>query len=517
MVLRRRLALVLALAAFVLTAGTAWAGPPPPPPTLDVQPQGTGSGTVNVTNFTGTTVVSCVWNGSARSGDCSETFAAATQVTATAAPAAGSEFAGWMGSAGCPGTTGGSDGQTCTFTANPAAPVVLEPAFAPDVTAQITVTPQGGGTGTVTGVVPGPTPDIACVWNGSVRSGVCSADITDFPTTVELTAAATGVSSFAGWTAGTCPGTISGMGNTVCSVTVDDPSDLVNVQPAFQGPDLVAVLTVAPQGTGSGTVAGTAPGGAAVINCTWNGTAASGDCTEDVETGEGGSFALVATPNAGSTVAWTNCPQGGLSADGRTCTVTISGPNDDFTLVPAFAQVPGPPGCTVVGTEGDDNLSGTPGDDVICGLGGDDVILALAGNDRALGGGGNDRLVGGSGEDQLNGGADDDRVLGGADDDRVNGQSGDDVVAGQGGGDRVTGGTGNDQLTGGAGSDSMSGGAGSDRMSGGAGGDSATGGTGPDVLAGGIGSDRLIGGPGFDRAFGQAGADFCIAEQESSC
>jgi hypothetical protein len=512
MVLRRRVALALALSAFLLTAGSSWAGPAP---TVDVQPQGTSSGSVTGVPFAGSAVINCVWNGTARSGDCDETFAAATQIAVTASAAAGAQFGGWMGTAGCPGTTSGAGGVTCTFTADPSTPVVLQPAFDPDVTATLIVGPQGAGTGAVTGVVPGAVPDIGCLWNGSATTGVCDAAITAFPTTVDLAAAATGASTFPGWTTTTCPGGTISMDQTTCSITLDDPSDSVTVQPSFQGADTVATLTVAPQGTGTGSVVGTGPSGS-VINCTWNGTTATGDCTEDVGTGQGGEFTLVATPDPGSSVTWTNCP-GTVSSNGSTCTLTIDSPNDDNTVVPAFTQTPGPPGCTVVGTEGDDNLMGTAGDDVICGLGGDDVILALDGNDRVLGGTGDDRMVGGGGADELNGGSGDDRAIGGSGGDELNGQAGDDRLDGQDGSDRANGGSGIDRIYGGGASDSLSGGAGFDRLFGGAGADSVNGGSGPDSLYGGTGADRLIGGPGFDRAFGQGGSDFCTAEQESSC
>jgi Ca2+-binding RTX toxin-like protein len=363
----------------------------------------------------------------------------------------------------------------------------------------LTVAPQGTGAGTVTGPVPGPPPNVDCAWNGSTASGTCEADISDFPTTVELTAAPTGGSTFAGWTAATCPGgTISGTGDTVCSVTVDDPSDDIAVQPVFQGPDTVATLTVAPQGDGGGSVVGTSPGGVTVVTCTWSGTGATGDCSEEIATGQGGQFVLVATADTGSTVAWTNCP-GTVSADGRTCTLTIDDPADDFTVRPAFTRSPGPPGCTVAGTDGDDVLMGTSGQDVICGLGGNDTIRGLGGNDVVQGGAGNDRLFGGSGGDQLNGGAGNDRIESGV------------------GNDRGSGGAGADRVYGDAGTDSMSGGAGADRLFGGGGSDAASGGAGADWLYGGTGSDVLSGGLDFDRAFGNAGADLCSAERKTSC
>ena len=94
------------------------------------------------------------------------------------------------------------------------------------------------------------------------------------------------------------------------------------------------------------------------------------------------------------------------------------------------APVVGAPGCTIVGTPGDDVLEGTPGDDVICGRGGDD------------------RLVGRGGDDQLRGGRGDDELSGRGGDDLARGEQGKDVIKGGGGDDRLRGGKGNDQLDG---------------------------------------------------------------------
>ena len=94
-----------------------------------------------------------------------------------------------------------------------------------------------------------------------------------------------------------------------------------------------------------------------------------------------------------------------------------------------------PRGCTVTGTEGDDELSGTGRDDVICGLGGDDVIRARGGADAVFGDAGADRVRGGDGDDTLYGGDGDDRLLGDA---------GEDVLAGGPGADALDGGRGTD-------------------------------------------------------------------------
>ena len=121
-------------------------------------------------------------------------------------------------------------------------------------------------------------------------------------------------------------------------------------------------------------------------------------------------------------------------------------------------------GCTIIGTEGDDNLVGTSGDDVICGLGGNDVI-----NGR----GGNDEIRGGAGGDVINGGAGDDTIRGGSGNDRINGNAGDDTIRGDAGVDTIRGGKGDDTIYGGAGDDTIYGDRGADMIVGGPGNDSA--------------------------------------------
>jgi Ca2+-binding RTX toxin-like protein len=57
----------------------------------------------------------------------------------------------------------------------------------------------------------------------------------------------------------------------------------------------------------------------------------------------------------------------------------------DTTASPVGTAEPPPPGCTIIGTEGNDMMQGTPGDDVICGLGGVDEINGWDGNDQIYG------------------------------------------------------------------------------------------------------------------------------------
>lgn len=113
-------------------------------------------------------------------------------------------------------------------------------------------------------------------------------------------------------------------------------------------------------------------------------------------------------------------------------------------------ESPRRPGCTIIGTDGDDRLHGTTSPDVIC---------ARAGNDEAYGRGGNDVIYLGAGEDYFSDGAGDDRVYGGPGYDFGRMQRGDDRIFLQGGhdmflmstlasgADLVVGGRGRDQLT----------------------------------------------------------------------
>jgi Ca2+-binding RTX toxin-like protein len=84
---------------------------------------------------------------------------------------------------------------------------------------------------------------------------------------------------------------------------------------------------------------------------------------------------------------------------------------------------------TILGSDGDDELTGTKRKDVVQGLGGDDVITTGAGNDRVCAGSGNDNvkagggddlLLGQGGRDTLNGGpGNQDTCVGGAGKDRI--------------------------------------------------------------------------------------------------
>ena len=72
---------------------------------------------------------------------------------------------------------------------------------------------------------------------------------------------------------------------------------------------------------------------------------------------------------------------------------------------PDWGPVIPPPGCTIVGTAGEDVIlaSQSAGGDTICTLGGNDQVDAGAGGDTVKGGGGADTLVGGTGSDKVYG------------------------------------------------------------------------------------------------------------------
>jgi hypothetical protein len=79
--------------------------------------------------------------------------------------------------------------------------------------------------------------------------------------------------------------------------------------------------------------------------------------------------------------------------------------------VHSYSIVNGPVGCTIVGSEGDDELSSEGAAltaETVCGLGGDDVLLGSQATDALFGGPGNDLLTGSSSGGVLDGGAGDD-------------------------------------------------------------------------------------------------------------
>jgi hypothetical protein len=130
-------------------------------------------------------------------GACSAPFYQGTAVTLTAAPAAGSSFAGWSGG-GCSGT------GTCTTTMD--ADKTVTAAFNAQHT--LSVAKTGAGSGSVSSSPAG----IDC-------GGSCSAPF-DEGTAVTLTATPDAGSSFTGWSGG---GGCSGTGTCVVTMNGDHP------------------------------------------------------------------------------------------------------------------------------------------------------------------------------------------------------------------------------------------------------------------------------------------------------
>ena len=201
--------------------------------------------------------------------------------------------------------------------------------------ATVTVVPSGSGSGTITSGGSVVDPGVSCSWNGFTTSGTCTGSSGGVQT-VTVSASPSPGSTWGGWS--DCPGFIHGTGGINCTYNVTSSSDDFTIHGRFDLIDTEATLTIAPQGTGSGTVVGSGSvSGAGIINCAWNGAVASGTCTF----GSGGSqsIQLSATPASGSQlVTWTNCP-GTVSSAGTVCTYAISDPSDDFTVRPRFDLV----------------------------------------------------------------------------------------------------------------------------------------------------------------------------------
>ena len=136
--------------------------------------------------------------------------------------------------------------------------------------------------------------------------------------------------------------------------------------------------------------------------------------------------------------------------------------NNTDTETTTVVEPPPAPTCagqdaTIVGTEGDDELTGTAKRDVIVALGGNDTILGLGGDDLICAAAGRDVVKGAAGNDQL-------RTDGGGD--LLKGGDGNDALRAGGGDDRLSGGRGADALRGGGGQDACNGGPGSDTQRG---------------------------------------------------
>jgi Ca2+-binding RTX toxin-like protein len=161
-------------------------------------------------------------------------------------------------------------------------------------------------------------------------------------------------------------------------------------------------------------------------------------------------------------------------------------------------------------TTENDLINGTRGGDVIAALAGDDLVSGLKGADDLNGQDGADTLRGGVDADTLTGGNGDDNLLGQRHGDLMFGGNGRDTLKGGGGNDTLSGGAENDFLKGGTRRDSILGGDGDDRLLGNAHNDTLRGGSGNDLLIAGGENDLLDGGAGDDTLRGGDGADVFI-------
>src|SRR3990167_2290491 len=252
--------------------------------TLTVTKQGTGTGTV-ASNPAG---INC-------GADCTEAYNAGTAVTLTAAPAAGSFFAGWSG-----GTCTGAGDCIFNITANTTVTATF-------TRPTLTVTRAGTGIGTVTSNPAG------------IDCGADCSEIYNSGTIVTLTGTPAAGSFFAGWSGGTC----TGAGDCIFNITADTTvTATFDPQPAG-----TFTLTVTKGGSGDGMVTGTG------IKCGMT-------CSASFNSGT--SVTLTATPASGSFFAgWS----GGCSGTG-TCTVTMTANasvtakfSKTFTDDPLTAQV----------------------------------------------------------------------------------------------------------------------------------------------------------------------------------
>jgi lysophospholipase L1-like esterase len=181
--------------------------------TLGVSKSGAGAGTV-------TSAPSGINCGTS----CTASYVSGTSVSLTASPASGSTFAGWSGA--CSGT------GTCTVSMSQARSVSAT-FNSTTTTFALIVTKSGSGSGTVTSAPSG----INC-------GSVCSANYSS-GTSVTLTAAAAGGSTFAGW-GGVCSGT------GTCTTSLTQARAVTATFNTSSTPNFT--LTVGKSGAGTGVV-----------------------------------------------------------------------------------------------------------------------------------------------------------------------------------------------------------------------------------------------------------------------
>jgi Ca2+-binding RTX toxin-like protein len=179
---------------------------------------------------------------------------------------------------------------------------------------------------------------------------------------------------------------------------------------------------------------------------------------------------------------------------------------------------------TVIGGDGNDEITGGPLPDVLDGGAGDDQIFGdrdshtadsadHPATDTMNGGPGNDTIGagrtidGGDGDDTIYASRVGASILGGPGKDTIQGHVGPDTIDGGDGNDTIDSSDSADVITGGEGDDTIDSGEGDDRIDAGGGADDVDARSGADKLAGGDGPDNLDGGQGADTYSGGAGND----------
>ena len=216
------------------------------PFTMKVTGDGSGIGNGVVKTQTGLTpALNCtITSGTAPTAGCQAKYDAYTTLVLTATPAPGYSFAGWGGA--CTGT------GTCTHSVIRGATIT---ASFTGGGVRLTVTGTGNGSGTVTSQG-GLSPAINCV----ISSGTAAATgcIGDYPsgTQVTLTATASPISAFTGWSgacsgSGTCQLTVTAGTTVTAGFTTTASTPQVTIgrwEPTFTTPIVALHIHLLPTG-----------------------------------------------------------------------------------------------------------------------------------------------------------------------------------------------------------------------------------------------------------------------------
>ncbi len=264
---------------------------PIPTYALTVNPNGTGGGSV-ASNDGG---IDC-------GSDCEHSYMRGTTVTLQVVPDSTSTFQGWSGA--CAGVTVSS---SCNVTMDAAKTVTATFNAFPNFT--LTVNSAGSGGGTVSAEVAGSPIPLNC--SGST----CTASLAS-GTSVSLTGAPNGASSFGGWT-GDCTS------NDTCSVTMTANRTVIATFTTLPSYTLTVIL----DGSGIGTVSATVAGSALPLNCSGS------TCTASLISGT--SVSLTASPNGTSSFAGWSGDCTGISI----CSVSMTAARNvtaTFSTLPSY-------------------------------------------------------------------------------------------------------------------------------------------------------------------------------------